>query len=44
MNGYKVMLPLDEQIATVKLVASSEMTEDEWTAWVERNVEPIPVS
>lgn len=41
INGYKVMLPLDEQIATVKLVASSEMTEDEWTAWVERNVAPI---
>lgn len=37
-NGYRLMAATDEQIEMVKKVAASEMTEDEWAAWVERSI------
>jgi len=39
-NGFFLTPTEDEQIATVLRVAASEMTEDEWTAWVERASRP----
>jgi death-on-curing protein len=37
-NDYRLTPAVDEQIEMVKKVAASEITEDEWTAWVERSV------
>jgi len=41
LNGYRLAVSEDEQIATVWNVAANEMTEAEYTTWVERNVVPM---
>jgi death-on-curing protein len=40
-NGYQLNASIDEQIAAVLAVASSEMSEAAWTAWVESNIAPL---
>ena len=40
VNGYLLAVTAEEEIATVLRVAASEMTEAEWTAWVEQSVRP----
>jgi death-on-curing protein len=40
-NGYQLTASIDEQIAAVLAVASSEMSEAVWTAWVEANIAPL---
>ncbi len=40
LNGYVMTAPAEEQIAMVWRTASSEITEAEFTAWVERSVAP----
>ena len=39
-NGFWIVVPEDEQVAAVLRVASSEMTETQWTAWVQQSVRP----
>jgi death on curing protein len=41
MNGYRLICSESEETAMVLRVAASEITEDEWTAWVVRSVEPL---
>jgi death-on-curing protein len=38
LNGHKIVVNEIEQIEMVLRTASSEITEDEWTAWVERSI------
>ncbi len=40
LNGYKIGVSEEEQIAMIKRAAASEINEEEWTAWVERSVVP----
>jgi death-on-curing protein len=40
-NGYWLACTEAEETAMVLRAAASEITEDEWTAWVVRNVEPL---
>jgi death-on-curing protein len=42
LNGFWLLPSNEEQIAMVQRTAASEVSEEEWTAWVERNVEPTP--
>jgi death-on-curing protein len=41
LNGYTLVPSQDEQIATIWKVASSEITESDFAAWVERNIAPL---
>jgi death-on-curing protein len=41
LNGYQLTCSTEEETAMVIRAAASEMTEDEWTLWVERSVGPI---
>ncbi|HEY4355377.1 MAG TPA: type II toxin-antitoxin system death-on-curing family toxin [Acidobacteriaceae bacterium] len=41
LNGYRMTVSIQEQVAEVLRVAASESSEEEWTAWVERSVAPI---
>jgi prophage maintenance system killer protein len=41
LHGYILNVPQEEQIAMVLKAASSEITEVEWSAWVERSVAPF---
>lgn len=41
MNGYELTCSEVEETARVLQAAASEITEDEWTAWVERVAQPI---
>jgi death-on-curing protein len=38
VNGYRLACSEEEETAMVLRAASGEITEDEWTAWVVRNV------
>lgn len=40
VNGFLLAVPVEEETAMVLRAAASEITEDEWTGWVERNVQP----
>ncbi|SNS32427.1 death on curing protein [Granulicella rosea] len=40
-NGYRSVKSPMEESAMVLRAAASEITEDEWTAWVERSVAPL---
>ncbi len=40
-NGYQLTVSLEEQIAAVLAVASSEMSEAAWTTWVESHIAPL---
>jgi death-on-curing protein len=40
-NGFRLIASQEEQVAIVLRVAASEMAEEEWTNWVERNVAPV---
>jgi death-on-curing protein len=41
LNGYMLQPSQDEQIATIWKVASSEITESDYAAWVERSIAPL---
>jgi death on curing protein len=41
-NGFRLTCSEEEETEMVRRVAASEVSEEEWTAWVERSVEPIP--
>jgi len=41
LNGYMLQPSQDEQIATIWKVASSEITESDFAAWVERSIAPL---
>ncbi len=41
LNGYQITASIEEQIATVLAVASSELSESAWTTWVESNIAPL---
>ncbi len=41
LNGYRLSCSEVEETAMVLRAAASEITEDEWTEWVMRNVEPL---
>ena len=41
LNGYMLQPSQDEQIATIWKVASSEITEADFAAWVERSIAPL---
>jgi death on curing protein len=38
LNGHALVVPEAEQVAMVLRVAASEISEEEWAEWVERNV------
>jgi len=38
LNGYALVAPEAEQVAMVLKAAASEISEEEWTTWVGRNV------
>lgn len=38
LNGHRLAVSQGERIEMVRRVAASEITEEEWTAWVERSV------
>jgi death-on-curing protein len=40
-NGYRLTCSQVEETAMVLRAAASEITEEEWTAWVERSVAPV---
>jgi death-on-curing protein len=40
-NGFSLICSVQEETAMVLRAAASEITEDEWTAWVVRNVAAI---
>ncbi len=40
-NGHQLTASIQEQIAAVLRVASSEMSEPEWTTWVESHIAPL---
>ena len=40
LNGFRMTAPPEEQTAMVLRAAASEISESEWTAWVERSVAP----
>jgi death-on-curing protein len=42
LNGHRLAVSVADQVATVQRLAASEITEDEWTAWVERVIAPLP--
>lgn len=37
LNGYRLTAPVEERIAIVQRTAASELNEQQWTEWVERN-------
>ncbi len=41
LNGQRLACSEDEETAMVLRVAASEITEEEWTAWVGRSVESL---
>ena len=41
LNGYAFSVPEQEQVMMVLRAAASEISEDEWTGWVEQNVRPV---
>jgi len=41
LNGYRITVDEAEQIEIVLRVASSEMSEAEFTGWVERSIGPV---
>jgi death-on-curing protein len=41
LNGHTLTCSQEEETAIVRRVAASEMSEDEWTAWVLRNVASV---
>jgi prophage maintenance system killer protein len=41
MNGHQLTAPEPEQIAMVLAVASSELSEADWTTWVESHIAPL---
>lgn len=41
LNGYELACSEVEETARVLQAAASEITEDEWTAWVERVAQPM---
>jgi death on curing protein len=41
LNGCRLAVSQDERIEMVLRVAASEISEAEWTAWVERSVVPV---
>ncbi|HEY1741704.1 MAG TPA: type II toxin-antitoxin system death-on-curing family toxin [Granulicella sp.] len=41
LNGYALPVATEEQIAVVWKAAAGEITEDEFSAWVEHNVAPL---
>ena len=41
LNGHRLMCSEDEETAMVLRAAASEITEDEWTAWVVRSAEKV---
>jgi death-on-curing protein len=41
LNGHRLTCSSEEETTAVRRVASSEMSEDEWTVWVECNVAPV---
>ncbi len=38
LNGCRIVASQEEQVEMVVKVASNEISEDQWTAWVERSV------
>lgn len=40
-NGHQLTASIEEQIATVLAVASSELSEADWTTWVESHIAPL---
>jgi death on curing protein len=38
MNGYILTADTDEQVDIVQKVAASEVTQQQWTEWLERNI------
>ncbi len=40
-NGYQLTASTEDQIAAVLAVASSEMSEADWTIWVESHIAPL---
>jgi death on curing protein len=41
LNGHQLTCSTQEEISMVIRAAASEMTEEEWIAWVERSIIPI---
>lgn len=41
LNGYVLPVSTDEQVALIWKAAAGEITEGEFSAWVERNVSPL---
>ena len=41
LNGFALPCPVEDEVATVLRAVASEMTEDEWAAWVVRSVSPL---
>ncbi len=41
LNGYRLTVDELEETEMVLRAAASQITEDEWTAWVERSVVPL---
>jgi death-on-curing protein len=41
VNGHQLTAPEPEQIAMVLAVASSELSEADWTTWVESHIAPL---
>jgi death-on-curing protein len=41
LNGHKLTVSQQQRVAAVLAVASSEMSEAAWTAWVESNIAPL---
>jgi death-on-curing protein len=41
LNGHTLTCSSEEETTMVRRMAASEINEDDWTAWVERNVAPI---
>jgi death on curing protein len=40
-NGFRLACSADEETAMVLRAAASEITEEEWAAWVKRSVSPV---
>jgi death-on-curing protein len=41
LNGYRLSASKTDLLATVLRVASSELSESAWTAWVEASITPL---
>ncbi len=41
INGYYLIAPKSDVLAAVLAVASSELSESAWAAWVEANIAPL---